>query len=187
MLQQIKQSIIHDITQLLTFRYTILYQHLGYSMKVGIAVLDEAQKQEIISKKINSGVTVQWVNSTDALLQVNDAEYWIDCTFSGSEIPFFERPTLLHAPSLTLALAPQDSTVGRFCAWNTFLKREVWEISVAPNTDATWVSAIMDSLGWQYLLVQDEPGFIAPRMLATIINEAYFALQAGVSTSEEID
>jgi 3-hydroxybutyryl-CoA dehydrogenase len=33
----------------------------------------------------------------------------------------------------------------------------------------------------------DEPGFITPRVISMIINEAYFALEEGVSTKEEIN
>ena len=36
-------------------------------------------------------------------------------------------------------------------------------------------------------LVKDEPGLIAARVLAMIINEAYFALGDNVSTKAEID
>ncbi len=33
----------------------------------------------------------------------------------------------------------------------------------------------------------DEPGFVTPRVISMIINEAYFAFAEGVSTPEEID
>ena len=156
-------------------------------MKVGIAVLNEQQKQEIVSKRTNSGIVIQWVTSTRELLEVSDADFWIDCTFSGTEVPFFEKPVLLHAPGLTLSTIKASGKVGRFCAWNTFLNREVWELSIGAGTDAAWIATLMYSLGWKFFLVKDEPGFIAPRMVATVINEAYHTLYAGVSTSEEID
>ena len=35
--------------------------------------------------------------------------------------------------------------------------------------------------------LDDISGFIAPRVISSIINEAYFALSEGVSTKEEID
>ncbi len=35
--------------------------------------------------------------------------------------------------------------------------------------------------------MSDIPGFITPRVISMIINEAYFALAQGVSTPEEID
>jgi 3-hydroxybutyryl-CoA dehydrogenase len=35
--------------------------------------------------------------------------------------------------------------------------------------------------------VPDDPGFVTPRIISKIINEATLALQEGVSTKEEID
>jgi 3-hydroxybutyryl-CoA dehydrogenase len=42
-------------------------------------------------------------------------------------------------------------------------------------------------LGKNFELTADQPGFIAPRVIAMIINEAYFAKTEGVSSEEEID
>lgn len=156
-------------------------------MKVGIAVLNEGQKSEILQKQTNPAIIVEWVTTTAALLQVADADFWIDCTFSGDEVPVTEKPLLIHAPVLTLTQMKAPSNVGRFCAWNTFIKREIWEIAITTDTDSAWISKLMHSIGWKFLLVKDEPGMIAPRIICNIINEAHFALQAGVSSEEEID
>ncbi len=40
---------------------------------------------------------------------------------------------------------------------------------------------------WRYKAVPDVPGMITPRVIAMIVNEAYFALGDEVSTKEEID
>ena len=45
----------------------------------------------------------------------------------------------------------------------------------------------MSALGWSFRIVPDQPGMIAPRVIAMIVNEAYFALGEKVSTREEID
>ena len=44
-------------------------------------------------------------------------------------------------------------------------------------------TALRKKTGW----VPDITGFITPRVVAMIINEAYFALEENVSTKEEID
>jgi 3-hydroxybutyryl-CoA dehydrogenase len=49
------------------------------------------------------------------------------------------------------------------------------------------VDKIFRGLDWEYLLVPDIVGMITPRVIAMIINEAYFALHDGVSSEEEID
>ena len=37
------------------------------------------------------------------------------------------------------------------------------------------------------IFVKDEPGFVSARIVAMMINEAYFTWEAGTSTKEEID
>ena len=46
---------------------------------------------------------------------------------------------------------------------------------------------IFDRLNKKTEWVPDEPGFITARVISMIINEAWFALEEGVSTIEEID
>ena len=41
--------------------------------------------------------------------------------------------------------------------------------------------------GEDLVFVKDEPGFVSARIVAMIINEAYFTWEAGTSTKEEID
>ena len=45
----------------------------------------------------------------------------------------------------------------------------------------------MTAINKQIITVKDEPGLIAARTIAMLINEAYFALGEDVSTKEEID
>lgn len=52
-----------------------------------------------------------------------------------------------------------------------------------PSTVSKWFSTVQ----WPIEPVQDTIGMIVPRILSTIINEAFFTLEAGVSSREEID
>ena len=46
---------------------------------------------------------------------------------------------------------------------------------------------IMTAINKQIITVKDEPGLIAARTIAMLVNEAYFAFESGVSSKEEID
>lgn len=72
----------------------------------------------------------------------------------------------------------------RINGWKGFLKRTTWETSGDLNASHR---NILDALGKKNVPVADEPGFIAARILAMIINEAWFAKGEGVSTESEID
>ena len=47
--------------------------------------------------------------------------------------------------------------------------------------------SIFKSLNIKINSVKDEPGFITARIIAMIINEAYFAVEDNVSSQDEID
>jgi 3-hydroxybutyryl-CoA dehydrogenase len=49
------------------------------------------------------------------------------------------------------------------------------------------VKNVFDPLGWAYQLVPDTAGMVSARIVAMIINEAYFALQEGISSKADID
>ncbi|MBA2500049.1 MAG: hypothetical protein H0V30_10015 [Chitinophagaceae bacterium] len=74
----------------------------------------------------------------------------------------------------------------RFNGWSTFLDKPVIEASCMDDLKekATGIFKVLDKkAAW----VSDTPGFITPRIISMIINEAYYALGDGVSTKSEID
>ena len=79
------------------------------------------------------------------------------------------------------ALAPN---VYRINGWPTFLNRSVWEIAGAKTAE---IELVFKALNIKINFVKDEPGFISARVIAMIINEAYFALEDNVSSKTEID
>ncbi len=72
----------------------------------------------------------------------------------------------------------------RMNGWNGFLSNPKWEI--AGMISQEWTQ-FFSSLGKQYIHVADTAGLVSPRVIAMLINEAYFALEEKVSTEEEID
>jgi 3-hydroxybutyryl-CoA dehydrogenase len=154
-------------------------------MKVCIAASQE-QQSELASRFNGECAAIQWVNNTASLLQA-EADFLIDCTFSGNELPQTNTPLLVHAPALTLRSMQAGKKVARFCAWNTFLKRPVWEVAVLDGTESEWLIIVMNTLGIAILPVKDELGLVAPRIVSHVINEAYCTWLSGVSTKEEID
>lgn len=69
----------------------------------------------------------------------------------------------------------------------TFLNRELLEVSVLNATDKEQLASLCDKLNTKYLLVDDRIGLITPRVVCMIINEAYYTVQEGTATREDID
>ena len=74
----------------------------------------------------------------------------------------------------------------RFNGWSTFLDKPVIEASCMDDLKET-ATGIFKALDKKVEWVPDTPGFITPRIITMIINEAYYALGDGVSTKTDID
>jgi 3-hydroxybutyryl-CoA dehydrogenase len=69
----------------------------------------------------------------------------------------------------------------------TFLNRDVMEVSVLKKDDETQLQEICKNLNSNYLLVDDRVGLVTPRIICMIINEAFYTVQEGTATREDID
>ena len=131
---------------------------------------------------------IQWerVNNIEELLDAKEVNALMnmeenagDEEYSGTTLPVF-----INSVCHTLAEKKHASHIVRINGWNGFLLRDTWEVSGYLSLTH---SQILTLLQKKYIQVPDEPGFIAARIIAMIINEAYFALQDKVSTKDEID
>ncbi len=95
-----------------------------------------------------------------------------------------QKPVFINSVTKTLQEINAGKNVVRINGWNGFLKRSSWE--VAGNVSASHIS-IIDLLKKKHIVVPDEAGFISARIIAMIINEAFFAKGENVSTENEIN
>jgi 3-hydroxybutyryl-CoA dehydrogenase len=154
-------------------------------MKIAIRCT-ELQQQEWLTKPHNDLVEYHFfTEDADAFFEV-EADAFFDLIFddSNSLIALINKPIFVNAVITTNSQLPENFI--RINAWNGFLKREIIELAANENQYSI-VEAIMNILGWRYQIVADEPGMIAPRIIAMIVNEAYFGLEDNISTKEEID
>lgn len=151
-----------------------------------VAVICNAiQKEELCSEGIQPDAALLWLNDSSELPKTDVV---IDLLFS----PSAERITLLKQASGVLinsvveTLEETDPSFVRINGWTSFLKGR-W-VEAAGNEKQkqmaeTVFSIFHKSIEW----LPDEPGFVTPRVVSAIINEAYFAWQEGVSSKAEID
>ncbi|MDL5049178.1 3-hydroxyacyl-CoA dehydrogenase family protein [Oscillatoria amoena NRMC-F 0135] len=69
----------------------------------------------------------------------------------------------------------------------TFVNRSVLEVSVLRPVDVVNLKNLCDKLGTDFLLVEDRVGLVTPRIICMIINEAYYTVQEGTASREDID
>ena len=119
-----------------------------------------------------------------------DADLYIDLDFVNEPGRVDALRRLLPGVVLVNAVVPTLEEIGypfvRINGWPGFLERNIHEVVVSKEV-AVLLAGIFEKLGREYRLVPDTPGMISGRILATIINEAYYTWEEEVSTREEID
>jgi 3-hydroxybutyryl-CoA dehydrogenase len=159
-------------------------------MKI-VVLSNEALSMELLTQGLKENVEAVNVTEAEALLNHPKADAYIDLLFQPDKerIDLLQqlqpKPVLVNAVIPELSLLPEGFI--RINGWNTFLKRPVMEAACTDDNmkaKAAWIFSSFHKIAeW----VPDIPGFISARVIAMIINEAYFTLQDEVSSKEEID
>lgn len=144
--------------------------------------------EQAFSEIIELTSAVQWMKATDFSYfdKEENADAYINLMDDAGSMHYTNthKPIFINSVAHTLIEKNHTENIIRFNGWNGFIKRDVWELSGKMNESHDEVLKIINK---QYVKLPDEPGFIAPRVISMIINEAYFAKQENVSTEEEID
>jgi len=152
-------------------------------MQIVIAASDE-QWNELN----RSGNNIDWQRVIDAkdFDQYANADAFFSLKNNAilPEFGSFKKPVFINSVVDTLADLQAPKNVLRINGWATFPGRSVWEI--AGQVDEN-IMSLFKSLNIKINTVKDEPGFITARIIAMIINEAYFAVEDNVSSKDEID
>lgn len=157
-----------------------------------VVILSKDRKEQQWLSKANEGqFYLTWVDEVSELTLHPDAAAYIDFSFEYSE----ERlealvgllPSLVIVNSVIHPLTSLHHEFIRINAWPSFRNQPLIEAAAIDPQKRVEAEKVFSSLGKQLHWVDDMPGFITPRIISMIINEAYLALDEGVSTKEEID
>lgn len=146
-----------------------------------VAVKAGAEQWEEILLLPMEAECVRWEEGS---MPAGEVDAWLMVADEPVLPPGHDKPVFVHAVDGTCASHALPVNCIRINAWKGFLSRTAWELAGRVTPEA---EAVVRSLGRTPLQVADEPGLVAGRVLAMIINEAYYALGEGVSTRAEID
>ena len=97
------------------------------------------------------------------------------------------QPALIMVDAVVPTLEEIGRSFVRINGWPGFRAKKLHEL-VSPDAATTQrLQDVYVRLAYTYRLVPDTAGMIAPRIVAGIINEAWYAWEEQVSTKEEID
>jgi 3-hydroxybutyryl-CoA dehydrogenase len=156
-----------------------------------LVLANDGQKEEILALPVNDTVQIKWISTITDSRADQSFDSCIDLLFDNNpeRIEWLKN---LHIPlivinSVDVRLQDIQQDFIRINGWNTFLKRSVIEASVNNAALKTKGEELFSNLGRKTEWVADITGFITPRVVASIVNEAFFALEEKVSTEEDID
>jgi 3-hydroxybutyryl-CoA dehydrogenase len=106
--------------------------------------------------------------------------------FSNSPLMSVFLDTTLNSLS-SLEVSQEANSFYGFCGLPTFVNRPLMEVSLSDDKSLSKLKLVFERLGSEFVLVADKVGLVTPRVICMIINEAYYAVQDGTATREDID
>jgi 3-hydroxybutyryl-CoA dehydrogenase len=124
-----------------------------------------------------------------------------DIVFDFTVAKSSERSVYAHVPVVALfldaslvKLADQMQRIGEpqypvfgFCGLRSLVNRDILEVAVREKKDYERLKTVCQELGTDFRIVSDQAGMVTPRVICMIINEAYYTLEEGTATREDID
>ena len=152
-----------------------------------VLIADEQQVLEL-GDDLNTNSSVVILRDAS---QIPEADGVLDLLFENTT----ERKKLLRNSSAKViivnsvldSLSEIEPSFIRIAGWNTMLKRDLIEAAAVDKEKAPVVEKLFSLINKRVEWVSDIPGFISCRVIAQIINEAYYALQENVSSKDQID
>ncbi|OEK03152.1 3-hydroxyacyl-CoA dehydrogenase [Roseivirga sp. 4D4] len=99
----------------------------------------------------------------------------------------------INSPKISLAELSyfqekeSSNTVFGFNGLPTFIDREILEVSLLNQDNLQELRDICKGIGTDLEIVDDRVGMVTPRIVSMIINEAFYTVQEGTATKEDID
>jgi len=114
---------------------------------------------------------------------------FIDLLFEKEDVDTLQQllPKLVIINSVVKTLSEINSSFVRINGWPTFLKSGSIEVSSLNEDNKRQTEEVFSLFNKKLEWLPDEVGFVTPRIISMIINEAFISLKEGVSTKEEID
>ncbi len=134
-----------------------------------------------------TGKDVIWTftDTTDSFFANKNGDAYFDLRENASEdYNSITKPVFINSMVATLAENKHNKNILRINGWPGFIENDLWEIAGQVSAEA---EKVLQQLHKKYITVPDDSGFVSARIIAMIINEAYYAKDEAVSTESDID
>lgn len=154
-----------------------------------VVLANESLKEELLCNGVLPAANVNWILHYNDFLNFTNADACIDLLFENKK----ERLEVLNKITCSVIINSVEYTLQetnpnfiRINGWPTFLKSSLVE-AAASNEAKQKAENVLAQFNKKIEWLPDVPGFITPRVISAIINEAYTSLEEEVSSKEQID
>lgn len=152
-----------------------------------LVLANEAQQAELLAVPATAGIRFEFVAAPGTTASPDAC---IDLLFENKPdriawLSSLKCPVVINSVSATLGDLGVDMI--RINGWPGFIDKPVVEASAAGQDLRTKATALFEMMGRRVEWVPDIAGFVSGRVISSIVNEAFFALEESVSTEDEID
>ncbi|WKV13185.1 3-hydroxyacyl-CoA dehydrogenase family protein [Marivirga harenae] len=167
---------------------------------MNILVVGDPKNQEEITAKF--GKKHQIISFDDLTEITKEAFFAADVVFDffiaeePEALEFYEqRPDLTVFTNMAMSSFGKlkiyqhktQNTVFGFNGLPTFINRSILECTLQDENEKEKLNLICGKLGTEFEIVEDRVGMVTPRIICMIINEAFYTVQEGTASSEDID
>lgn len=145
----------------------------------------QEQKNALATFLLNVVASLTWIDGNDP---IPDADIYFDCCFEKDGYTF---PMITQQPVFVNAVVAFGESIPtnciRFNGWSGFLHESSIEIASSNSNMLNQGVQLLTKINKKALIAPDQPGMVSARVVAMIINEAYYALGEAISTKKDID
>ncbi|MBO9682660.1 MAG: hypothetical protein J7502_08345 [Flavisolibacter sp.] len=154
-----------------------------------VVLTNDILKKELLSDASSLQEEIIWIENLRQISEHQNADVFIDLLFDTEHLTILQSllPKTVIINSVEKNLAEIGPSFVRINAWPGFLKSSTIEASSLNDNNKEVAQKIFALFKKKLEWLPDESGFVTPRVISMIINEAFIALKEGVSTREEID
>lgn len=107
--------------------------------------------------------------------------------FDKDGLPLFMNSVKTSLKEFDFLYGSKKCNLFGFNGLPTFINRRSLELSTLNEEDGESVKSLMDQMKTGFHLIEDRVGMVSPRIVCMIINEAYYTVQEGTASREDVD
>ena len=165
---------------------------------MNILVVGDQKNFTECREKFGKDHAYTWLNQSDLGGFIDQKDLVFDFTigedpyrieaYAQKAIPVFLNTCLISLAELgSLVNEPLQCTLFGFNGMPTFLNGPLLEVSLYREEDRAQLEQYCATLQTPFACVDDRVGMVTPRVICMIINEAYYTVQEGTASREDID